>query len=387
MSQIFLMMPQKKICVQCGKPFYGRANKKYCLTACKNQANNAPSLKMRRDNRFYAKVMEKNERILRAVMEDRTTFSKLIAKSELTRKGFNHHGPFVVYKGKYLVGNYYLTEKGFWYEVSMKSTFTEAGLIEELFPVKKYWDRVIGKYYAGLYENSGTSEGFPFMLSEDVELAESYVFQRIVKIQINTYKKNGKLKESMMMNTHTAKDKPYMGTQIEDEESQKKGQNIFIINDFEREAFVMLMESEGEKSRLAYKLLVDEAALAEAEAEMEADNKGEEMPNFEPLGTKTIMGYTCKGYGYNQEDGYTEIWVTDEDVFDMQNMFNINQSTFEKNMGSLPEDYPKGSVMELSTVDAESQEKMVMQVVDIIDNVDVNYTIADYPQIGSTPTE
>ena len=110
-------MPQKKICVQCGKPFYGRANKKYCLPTCKNQANNTPNLKMRRDNRFFAMVMEKNERILRAVMEERTTFSKLIAKSELTRKGFNHHGPFVVYQGKYLVGNYYLTEKGFWYEI------------------------------------------------------------------------------------------------------------------------------------------------------------------------------------------------------------------------------------------------------------------------------
>ena len=130
-------MPQKKICAQCGKPFYGRANKKYCLPTCKNQANNAPTLKMRRDNRFFAKVMEKNERILRVVMQERTSLSNLIPKSDLTKKGFNHCGPFVVYNGKYLLGNYYLKEKGLWYEVSMKSIFAEAGLIEKLFPVKK----------------------------------------------------------------------------------------------------------------------------------------------------------------------------------------------------------------------------------------------------------
>jgi hypothetical protein len=213
--------------------------------------------------------------------------------------------------------------------------------------VDKYWDRVIGKYYAGLYEGSGSaSGGFPFVLSEDVELAESYAFQRIVKIKIDTYKKNGKLKETMMMNTHTTQDGTYMGTEIEDEESQKKDQTLFIINDFGREAFVMLMQSEGEKSRLAYKLIVEEAALEEAENEGMAST--EETPSdvsFENLGTRDINGYSCKGYGYDTEDGYTEIWVTNDDIFGMQNMFNINQSSFQQNVGSLPDDYPKGSVI------------------------------------------
>lgn len=255
--------------------------------------------------------------------------------------------------------------------------------------VDKYWDRVIGKYYAGLYEGSGSvSGGFPFVLSEDVQLAESYAFQRIVKIKIDTYKKNGKLKETMMMNTHTTKDGTYMGTEIQDEESQKKDQTLFIINDFGREAFVMLMESEGEKSRLAYKLIVDEAALEEAESSSPTNTEVEPSNvSFENLGTKEINGYSCKGYGYDTEDGYTEIWVTDDDVFGMQNMFNINQSSFQENVGSLPDDYPKGSVIEIATIDSETNEKMVMQVIGVEENADVSFVIDEYPLVGSSQEE
>lgn len=253
--------------------------------------------------------------------------------------------------------------------------------------VNKYWDRVIGKYYAGLYEGSAAG-GFPFALSEDVELADSYAFQHIVKMRVNTYKKNGKLKETMMMNTHTTSEGTYMGTEVEDEESEKKDQTLFIINDFGREAFVMLMESEGEKSRLAYKLMVDEAALEEVESEdMTTAETATADVSFENLGSKEINGYTCQGYGYDTEDGYTEIWVTNEDVFGMQNMFNINQSSFQQNVGSLPDDYPKGSVIEISTIDSDSGEKMVMQVLGVEENVNVTYTIDDYPLVGSSQEE
>ena len=250
--------------------------------------------------------------------------------------------------------------------------------------VNKYWDRVIGKYYAGIYEDGNGN--FPFVLSDSVNLEDSYHFNNVVKIKVDTYKKNGKLKETMFMNTHTNGDDEYMGTSIEDEETEKKDQAIFIINDFKNGAFVLLMESDGQKSSMAYSLIVNEAAAQEMVKE-QAESGNNEIPNAEPLGSKTILGYTCQGYGYTTEDGYSEIWVTDEDVFGISNAFAINNQNLQRQNVNLPANYPKGSVMEISSVDASSKEKVLMQVVDINKNASITYNMADYPAIGATGKE
>ena len=252
--------------------------------------------------------------------------------------------------------------------------------------VNKYWDRVIGKYYAGLYEDADGNQVFPFILSDSVNLEPSYHFNKIVKIKVDTYKKNGKLDETMFMNTHTNGDANYMGTAIEDEESEKKDQTIFIINDFKNEAFVLLMESEGEKSRMAYSLVLNEQAVQEMAAEMETEPV-EEVPTAEELGTKTILGYSCQGYGYTSDDDYTEIWVTDEDVFGMNNAFGMNMQSGQQRNVNLPANYPQGSVMEISNTDAKTKEKVVMQVVDIQENASVTYSMDDYPAIGTVKAE
>ena len=79
--------------------------------------------------------------------------------------------------------------------------------------------------------------------------------------------------------------------------------------------------------------------------------------------------------------------MTEEDVFEMQNMFSINKSSFESSMGSLPEDYPKGSIIELTSIDAETSEKTQMRVVEVVTDADIVYTISDYPTIGTAEEE
>ena len=104
-------MSTAKNCKHCNTEFTGRANRLYCSDSCKNQANNTLDLKLRRDSRFYANVMERNERILRAFMARPTVSTNLISKSELQKFGFNTAGPFIRFEDGYLVGEYFLKDE------------------------------------------------------------------------------------------------------------------------------------------------------------------------------------------------------------------------------------------------------------------------------------
>ncbi len=250
--------------------------------------------------------------------------------------------------------------------------------------VNKYWDRVIGKYYNGLYSGSGSQAGgFPFVLDENVTLEEEYAFDRIVKIKVETYSKKGKLEENMFMNTHTSGQNTYIGTQIVDEESAKENQDLMVINDFKNSAFLMLMTSDGERSRMAYRVQV--ATPAQQEAAQEAAPAVETTPLvYKEIGTKTIMGKTCTGYAAENDQEITEFWVTDENVFGIESMFAQNAQSSV----NMPANHPKGSVMEITSTDKSSSEKTVMQVVEVQENASVKFVLADYPRAqAGTPTE
>jgi hypothetical protein len=245
--------------------------------------------------------------------------------------------------------------------------------------VQKYWDRVIGKYYAGLYsDDTAAGSGIQFILTEDVDLLEAYSFSNSAKIKIDNYKKNGKLSETAYMNLYTQPNANYMGMLTEDEESKKRGDEIFVVNDFANQAFVILMNSKDGKSRIAYKLVARQSAQPTSEAEVTIATETA-PPTFTELGTKTIMGYTCKGYSFSNTESENEVWVTTEDVLGMQSLFGMQGVRAEI---TAQEGYPTGSIMELTSVDKESGEKTVMQVVDVAKNANVNYSIADYPAIN-----
>ena len=241
----------------------------------------------------------------------------------------------------------------------------------------KYWDRVIGKYYASLYSDSASAGGIQFILSDDVELLEVYPFSHSTKIQIQNFKKNGKLSETAYMNLFTHGEANYMGMLTEDEETKKKGDEIFVINDFDNQAFVILLSNKDGKNRIAYKLIARQVA-GDGDAEQPVATETA-PPQFTDLGTKTILGHNCKGYGYSNADSDNEVWVTDSDVLGMQTLFSMQGVRKEI---TAKEGYPVGSMMELTSVDKDSGEKTVMQVVEINPNANVNYTIADYPAIN-----
>jgi len=244
--------------------------------------------------------------------------------------------------------------------------------------VNKYWDRVLGKYYQGAFEGADGKGGFPFILSDDVTTEANYNFTNNVVVKVDSYKKNGKLDNSMNMTMHFAGSDFYMGTQIEDGDAKKNKEEMFIVNDFKNKAMIILMNNNGEKMSMAYSLLIDEKALAEM-TETEVEN---ETPNltYTKIGTKTIMGYTCQGYAYEDDDSKSEVWATDTDIYGIQSMFNMQK--FGKDSPALPDGYPSGALMEVTSIDKKSNEKSVMQVVEINKSATLNIRMSDYPKIN-----
>ena len=239
--------------------------------------------------------------------------------------------------------------------------------------VDKYWDRVLGKYYQGAYSGTpgnsgGSGTNFPFMLDTNVTTRDNYQFGTAVTIEVSTYKKNGKLDETVQMKTFSSPDEKAICTQMEGDENE----DMYVINDFENNAMIMLMENDGQKMSMSYGLTINEAEVAKM---AEAQNPQQEMPEFNDLGTKTILGYTCKGYSTEDDEMTTEIWVCDDDVFGMENMFAVNKEA----AAQMPDNFPKGAILEMTSVDNKSKEKTIMQVVDIDKDASLELKMSDYP--------
>ena len=94
--------------------YNGRTNQLYCSTECKTDSNNRADSILRKPSRMWGKIMENNERILKAYIKD-VGQSKLLWKEELKKRGFKLNGPFQYYKCKYevelIVAEYVLADR------------------------------------------------------------------------------------------------------------------------------------------------------------------------------------------------------------------------------------------------------------------------------------
>jgi len=253
--------------------------------------------------------------------------------------------------------------------------------------VDKYWDRVIGKYYGGLYENESSSatsskssskSAYPFTMSSDATLEDTYSFDNSIRMQIDTYKKNGKLDETVFIKTYTKASANYIGTSIEDPNQKSKDQEFFIINDFGNETMVMLTENDGEKMRVAFSFKLDEEALAKMAEEEEGDEK-KPTPNFEEIGSKTILGYKCKGYKMEDEDAVSEVWISEKPITGMEKATGMLGKNMQNSNVTMPAGYPKGSMMETESYNKKTKEKFIMKVTEINTNDNKSFDMDDYP--------
>lgn len=250
--------------------------------------------------------------------------------------------------------------------------------------VERSWNSIFGDF-----DSTGNSAktGSPFRLANNVSTADSYDFDVITTMKIETVDKNGTPDPPMKMYMHFKEGAKYTGTRFEggnlEDDMQADYDNLFIIYDLDNEAMIMLLESDEEKFSFAYRW---NQALDQMDEEGETDwEETEEWNNFKKIGKKEILGYQCDGYESQDNDSRTEIWVTREADSGIQQMFGAHSNT--KHMkNAIPEDYPHGMLMEMTT-EHENGEKVSMEVTDISENAGISYNMADYPQMGMQESE
>ncbi|SHE47213.1 protein of unknown function [Mariniphaga anaerophila] len=214
------------------------------------------------------------------------------------------------------------------------------------------------------------------MGGEPVPVATNYVFDHLVEMQIESYKKNGKKDSEGKFLTLINPNSQSMAYRFVSGDMGNPGQGTFII-DAENGATIILNEEKGEKTGIVYGMGAFFSSIGESYEEETMDETPEAYlanPNVKKTGrSKTIAGYKCDEYKYSDEESDSEIWITKDMKLSTQDFFT---TLFKTNLYS--RGIPWGYMMEATTVDKKNGEKTFMQVTRVETNANKNFKMSDY---------
>ena len=225
--------------------------------------------------------------------------------------------------------------------------------------------------------------GFPFSIGSNAKTESSYSFNVVATMEIESSKKTGKSDGKAIMMMHFNNSEAYTGTSIMSADGKKADGSAFIVLDAKNQAMVMLMTSDKSKFSIAY-----DWKEAQKYAESAANRPTEQVNwdtvkvwrNYTKIGTKTIAGFSAEGYRTDSPEGTVEIWVTRDKKLGVGKMFAAN-SGLKQMKGRLPADYPQGMMLEMTSTNTGSGEKVAMRVTNIDTNAHVTYAMSDYPKM------
>ena len=213
------------------------------------------------------------------------------------------------------------------------------------------------------------------MSGEPVPFEDSYTFETLVEMQVESYDKKGKIESEGQFIALLNPDSKSMAYQVVSGDLSDSGQGMFII-DAENGATIILNEEKGEKTGIIYGMGAFFSSLGETVNEENLDETPEDYlnnPNVKKTGrTKTIAGYKCEEYVYADEESESEVWITTEMKMNTQDFFS---TLFKTNLYS--RGIPWGYMMEATTIE-KSGEKSFMQVKRVETNQNTRFDLKDY---------
>lgn len=245
--------------------------------------------------------------------------------------------------------------------------------------VERSWNAVFGE----MLTDTTSGQRIPFSMSSNVETEDAYNFTTITTMEIRTVDGKDHEESPITMDMHFNDEDEYTGTSFNSEEMKEEDGDLFIIYDFKNAAMLMLMDNEGEKFSFAYDWdqnfeSSDSDSLSGEDVDWE---NMDEWQDYKKIGSKNIMGYDADGYRSESDSEIIELWVTRDAGIGMNNMFGANANT-KQMKGKIPEEYPYGMILEMTSENLKSGEKTTMEIVDIDKNADVNYSMTDYPAMS-----
>lgn len=216
--------------------------------------------------------------------------------------------------------------------------------------------------------------------SEPATFEDSYTFQSSITMNLKTYAKDGKVKSDGVMKIYAnAGEKSFAYEFVSGEvEAKAKNEKGIIIMDFKNEASIILSDDNGKKTGIVYggNGFMDASSWEDEEGDdvLEEGSVEEYNPNLTKTGrTKTILGYKCEEYRYEDETSVANSWITkDVDWNSKDFMTTMFRSSMYSN------GVWGGFLMESESVDKTDGEKNTYTVVDINKSKNTTFPMSSY---------
>jgi Domain of unknown function (DUF4412) len=252
--------------------------------------------------------------------------------------------------------------------------------------VDNAWDAVFGAD-AATYNGSSIDTAKLKQLSSvfnqaNVPTESQYSFDIKTTLEMKFIPKSGRLEPPTMLEMYFKQGSKYTGSTYKADATKNQGEMMFMIADYQNKALIVLMGDNEQKYRTVMSMdpaLFNLSNQVETQQENIDWNNVTEWRGYKKLGKRTIMGYSCDGYTISNEIGKSEVWITRDELFGMENFSNA------ANMGvqsKFPKDIPYGMLVEMHSEDLKTGDKSIFSLKEVKKGINQVYKMSDYPKIG-----
>jgi hypothetical protein len=250
---------------------------------------------------------------------------------------------------------------------------------------EKLAQKQLEKAFGELYGSEGM-RGFDMSkimngLGEDVAIADSYKFTGYQVMEITGQDETGKKNDPFTMKILFPETSELMGFETTPEGKNKNEGSFFMIYDFSNYASIILMESDGQKSRMAYG--IDLMALAD-----DVDSQDQEvLENYSITKTgkvKSILGHSCEEYLLDTDEGTAHYWISQQKLGNNQTFFGSGNPFFQARLNTASNTFnnlPQGDLLEMEFFSKTDKSHLSMTTVSIEKNKSSNFVMSDYPSV------
>jgi len=216
------------------------------------------------------------------------------------------------------------------------------------------------------------------MSGEPVPIADSYHFQSKIQMHIESYDDKGKLESDGEFITWVSPSMKNFAYEFVSGNIARDGKGL-IIMDVENNAMIILSEEDSKKTGIVYGFNPD-AFSSWSDSLADYDDYEPANVNLNPYlektgQTKTISGYSCDEYHYNnpEEDTEANFWLSKEADFSTKDMISSIFKTASYSNGM-----PWGFIMESESWNKNTKERNLMKVTEINKNANTRFNLSDY---------
>jgi hypothetical protein len=213
------------------------------------------------------------------------------------------------------------------------------------------------------------------MNSTPAKYENSYSFSSNVKMVTESYDKKGKLESKGSLNTYWGSNMDVYAYEVIDEE-RKADEKGFFIFDSKNMVSIMLSEDKNEKNGVVTGLDLSQMVVPDS-----LKNTGGNVQLNEKVKktgkTKTILGYKCDEYVYEDEYDVSNVWITKDKTWKTGNLFG----SVYKNP-NLANGFPEGFVMEADTQHKATGDRSVLKVTEINEKIKKDIDLTGYQMVN-----